>query len=344
MAPTTQNQYFFASLTRISDLAQRPFKVRKLERNAWGSGDYVAAKVIGAPNPLYRVELSSGRMVEVMEGDHIVGAFGTRAATMEATGDWREIGSNLQMCALTSAGLFGKLTSRSPTLPPPMSLVYHGHVTRQGNKLRMCDFVDTVHKRRLTIPVVLVVGTSMSAGKTVTGRVIVHELKRAGLTVVGAKLTGAGRFRDILSFRDAGADHIIDFVDAGLPSTVVPETEFRVAVHNMLSRVSSWGADVLVAEAGASPLEPYNGAVAIEELKDTLCFTILCTRDPYAVVGVQTAFDIKPDFVSGPATNTDAGIALVKKLSGVPALNAMDRSALPELRRALQQAMPTLLG
>ena len=340
----TQNQYFFASLTRISDLADRPFKVRKLEHNIWATGDYVAAKVIGAPNPLYRVELNNGRMVEVMEGDHIVGAFGTRAATLEATGDWKEIGSNLQMSALTSAGLLGKLTSRSPTLPPPMSVVYHGHVTRDGKKLRMCDFVNNVHKRRLTVPVVLVVGTSMSAGKTVTGRVIVHELKRAGLNVVGAKLTGAGRYRDILSFKDAGADHIIDFVDAGLPSTVVSEAEFRVALHNMLSRISSWGADVLVVEAGASPLEPYNGAAAIEELNEQLRLTILCTPDPYAVVGVQSAFDLKPDFVSGPATNTNAGRELVEKLTGVPTLNAMDRSTLPELQEALKRALPELLG
>ena len=67
------------------------------------------------------------------------------------------------------------------------------------------------------MPVVLLIGTSMSAGKTTTGRIIVHELKRAGLRVAGAKFTGAGRYRDVLAFGDAGADTIIDFVDAACP-------------------------------------------------------------------------------------------------------------------------------
>ena len=48
--------------------------------------------------------------------------------------------------------------------------------------------------------------------------------------VIGTKLTGAGRYRDILAMQDAGADYIFDFVDAGLPSTVVSEREYRRAL------------------------------------------------------------------------------------------------------------------
>ena len=59
--------------------------------------------------------------------------------------------------------------------------------------------------------------------------------------MVGAKLTGAGRYRDILAMQDAGADHIFDFVDAGLPSTVVPESEYRPALRNLLSRMAGRG-------------------------------------------------------------------------------------------------------
>ena len=46
----------------------------------------------------------------------------------------------------------------------------------------------------------------------------------------------------------------------------------------------------MVVEAGASPLEPYNGSVVVDYLKDQTCFTVLCASDPYAALGVQAAF------------------------------------------------------
>ena len=188
------------------------------------------------------------------------------------------------------------------------------------------------------MPVVLLIGTSMSAGKTTTGRIIVHELKRAGFNVAGAKLTGAGRYRDVLAFGDAGADTIIDFVDAGLPSTVVPPRRFARAMEHMLATIAARGADILVAEAGASPLEPYNGDTAVRMLGANVCCTVLCASDPYAVVGVREAFKIEPDIVTGPTANTQAGIDLVRKLTGLEALNLLDLDSIPRLLEILKAA------
>ena len=64
----------------------------------------------------------------------MIGAFGKRAATLEATGDWAAIGDDGSMEALTGAGLFGKALSVAPTLPRLMSLEYSGHVLRDGRK------------------------------------------------------------------------------------------------------------------------------------------------------------------------------------------------------------------
>lgn len=331
--------HFFSSATRASNLMTKPFDTKELPRSQWDTGDYVVAGVYGRPNPLYRLELSSGRMVNSIPGDLVVGTLGKRASTLEGVGDWEAIGSDLTMDALTDAGLFGKATSTSPLMPHPMRLQYRGHAMRDGNKLCMRDFALRVSSSLWSIPVVMLIGTSMSAGKTTTGRIIVHELKRAGLKVAAAKLTGAACYRDMLSFRDAGADHIIDFVDVGLPSTVCPEDEFREALDQLLSRIAALNVDVLVAEAGASPLEPYNGAIAYEVLQSFIRMTVLCASDPYAVVGVREAFDLKPDLVTGPATNTDAGIALVDKLTGIPAMTLMEEASVPELRRILRQKL-----
>ncbi len=337
---TLEPRYFLPSLTRISDLDRRPFTVQPLAREAWELGDYVAARVIARPHTQCQLELACGRMIEAMPGDHLIGAFGTRAATLGGVGDWRAIGEDLAMEALTCAGLFGKATSTSAMQPGFMGLVYTGHVMRGSTRLRMRDFVERAAPRPLEIPVILLVGTSMSAGKTTTGRVIIHLLKQAGCRVVGAKLTGAGRYRDVLTFRDAGADHVLDFVDAGLPSTVVDEAVFRTALGCLLHRIAHLEADVLVAEAGASPLEPYNGAVAIEALRGRVCCTVLSASDPYAVLGVRSAFALEPDLVTGPATNTEAAIDLVYKLTGLKALNLMDPASLAALHSVLRKALP----
>lgn len=342
MPPETK--HFLASVARIADLEQQGFETRPLPRRDWGMGDYIVGRVTGRPTALYLVELTNGRLVNVLEGDLIVGALGDRCATLEGVGEWEAIGPGGEFHALTAAGLFGRATSTSALLPDLMTLNYVGHVVRGDKHLRMTDFVPEVADHRLDVPVILLVGTSMSAGKTTTGRFIIHELKKSGLSIVGAKFTGAGRYRDVLTYGDAGADAMLDFVDAGLPSTVVPRADFKLAMRYMLNRVAELHPDILVAEAGASPLEPYNGDIAIDALQKHVRLVALSASDPYAVMGVQTAFGLTPNLITGPATNTTAGIALAERLTGIPALNLLDpETSLPRLRRILRDAFPDLL-
>lgn len=341
----SRTKCFYLSLTRITDLEDAPYDVESVSRGLWGTGDYVMGEITKRHSSYSFLELSTGRLIEGMPGDRVIGALGKRCATLEGVGSWEEIGDDLSMHSMTAAGLFGKVTSISQLSPQPVPLDYVGHVTRNGSTLNMLDFVKRTEARTLSVPVVLLVGTSMSAGKTTTGRVVIHELKKMGLAVVGAKLTGAGRYRDILSFGDAGADHVLDFVDAGMPSTIADPEEYRSRLRQLLSQIGNLEGDVLVAEAGASPMEPYNGAVAIEEIGDQVCCRILCASDPYAVVGVQTAFDFRPDLVTGPAANTEAGIELVRKLTGVRALNMMDTGSHAELAKILKEKLgPSGMG
>lgn len=330
---------FMSSMTRIADLDVEPFDIERLPAANWSGGDYVMGVVTGTPGPLYKVETVTGRQVRVLPGDLVIGAFGNREATLEGCGSWCDIEGDGRMHAMTGAGLFGRFVSLSLLLPAPLALEYRGHVVRDGRRLAMQDFVEAGEATPLESPVVLLYGTSMSAGKTTAGRLIVHELASIGLDVVGVKLTGAGRYRDVLSFRDAGADAVFDFVDAGLPSTVVPEDVFLAAIRPLLGRIARRRPDVLVVEAGASPLEPYNGAAAIGELGGQIRCAVLCASDPYAVTGVEHAFGLRPDVVMGPATSTRAAISLVQRLSGVPAINVLDPASLPSLRRVLAETL-----
>lgn len=327
-----------SSVTRIADLAGA--SVRALDRPRWRTGDYVLCEVAENDRRAHTLESASGRMVEVMAGDLVVGALGRRAATLEAVGDWRAVGDDLLLQTLTRAGVLGRVTSatfesRSKLVP----LAYAGHLLRDGRKLTMADAVAPVEPRALEAPVVLVIGTSMSAGKTTSVLTIVRRLRRLGLRVAGTKVTGVARYREILGMADAGASPVADFVDAGLASTICSPAEYRRALDYLLSRLAAADPEVVVVECGASPLEPYNVDLAEAALRPLVRLTVLCASDPYAVVGVANAHGVTPDLVAGKATSTDAGIALCERLAGVRALNLLDPGSLPALDAILERAL-----
>lgn len=318
---------------------EAPFQLEKLEKFKWKTGDYVVGQITDPGNDQMKIELVNGRMRSIMKEDLVAGALGERYATLEATGSWREIGEDGIMHLLTGGGLLGKCTSKSVYLPNLIEIKYMGHMVRGDKICHMDDFVKRIPFQKFDLPVILLVGTSMSAGKTTVARIIVNQLKRTGLKIVAGKLTGASRYRDTLSLKDVGANYIFDFVDIGLPSSIYPREKFRTKLVQLLSRIQSVNADVAVIELGASPLEPYNGDVAFEELKNHVKCTVLCASDPYAVYGVMKSFKLRPDIVSGIATNTYAGAELIEKLCGVKALNLIDPDTAEELKSILSEKL-----
>lgn len=312
--------YRYTSLTRIAPFVDRPFHIQPLGREAWASGDYVVCHVTDVGG-FHHIERPDGRMAEIARGDVLVGALGRRHATLEATGTFEAVGPGGTLHLLTSAGLFGAETSRAPALPRLLTLAYRGHVLDGDRKATMRRYVRAPEAAPFATPTVLLVGTSMSAGKTTVGGLAVRQLVAGGRRVVGAKVTGAGRLRDILAFADAGAHAVYDFVDAGLPSTVVPEAEYAEALTDLLAFMSAAQGDVAVVEIGASPMEPYNAPAAFEALRAHAVVTLLAASDPYAAVGVMEAFGLRPDLICGRATNTIAGVELAQRLTGVPALD-----------------------
>jgi hypothetical protein len=336
------NKYFFTSMTRISDLAEHPFNIKPLPREQWATGDYVVGKIIIPPGKSCVIEITTGRMVEVLNGDLVIGALGVRRATLEAVGDWQHIEEDGYMEALTEGGLFGKSTSVSflvNNLPP---MQYRGHVMRQGNKVCMKDFAPPMPLCPYTCPTIMMLGTSMSSGKTTTAKVIIRQLKQAGLKVVGAKLAGAGQYHDIQAMEDAGADVVFDFVDVGLPSSVLPPEEYRGYVRQLLTRIAAEKPDIVVAEVGASPFEPYNGEIVLQEMKEQICCTVLCACDPYSVLGAIQNFRLQPDIISGIVSDTTAGIKLVENLTGIKAITLSNQESQQQLNQILQVKLSSL--
>jgi hypothetical protein len=335
-----KQKILFASVARIADLERVDFECAPVPRQQWEAGDYVVGGITVPPGGLASVELTSGRLINASSGDSVLGALAVRHATLEVVGSYEHVGDDGRMELLSAGGLLGRATSISGVFPSLMQVQYRGHAVRGGRKLKMRDFAKRPRSfGTYRAPTVLIIGTSMSAGKTTAAKVVIRQLKQMGRRVVGAKLTGTGRYRDILAMSDVGADAIFDFVDVGLPSSVLEPERYRGRLRDLLALIAEANPDVVVAEAGASPLEPYNGRVVLEELSESVVFKTLCASDPYAVVGVMRGFHIVPDLVAGLATSTSAGVELVDKLSGVKALNLLHPEALGELGAMLQGAL-----
>lgn len=324
------------SVARAGGFDARPPEVEPVPRERWATGDFVVGEMLAGGLEAIEIEPPEGGFRALRPGGRLLGALGARAATLTLVGDWREVGDDLVLETLTQAGVLGRCTSVAVPAPPIARLRYLGHAMRDGAACTMRGSVAPVEPVSLDAPVILIIGTSMDAGKTVAAVAIVRALKALGLRTAGAKLTGVGRYRDILAMREAGADAILDFVDAGLPSTVVDEQEYGSALEVLCSQLAATRPEVVVAEAGASPLEPYNGERAVASLGERVAATVLCASDPYAVVGVIEAFGLRPDLVSGRATATSAGVALIERLVGIPALNMFDPEAGARLRGLLR--------
>jgi hypothetical protein len=331
-----------ASVTRtLPAEAAAEAAVAATPRGRWRTGDYAVAQVEGSRTPAWQVETTSGRFAQVGDGDLVLGALGSRRATLESVGDWREVGDDLAMTTLTRAGVLGRCTSAAPQVWPLLvPLRYRGHLVLAGRVLRMADHALPARPRPARLPpAILMVGSSMSAGKTTTATAVIRRATRMGLSVAGAKLAGVGRYGDILAMRDAGADPVLDFVDAGLPATLGPEAEVADAIERVLAAVAASGADLLVAEAGASPLEPYHGELAIVALGDSLALTVLCASDAYAARGTIGVLPREPDFVAGRAAATSAGVELVRRLTGLEALDATSPEGAERIDAHLQRAL-----
>ena len=89
----------------------------------------------------------------------------------------------------------------------------------------------------------------MDAGKTETAAYLVRGLKSAGQRTGYIKVTGTGAGGDGWLLQDAGADCVLDFTDAGLPSTFrVPIARIENAMTLLIDSMAAKGIDTIVME------------------------------------------------------------------------------------------------
>jgi hypothetical protein len=181
------------------------------------------------------------------------------------------------------------------------------------------------------VPVVALAGTCMEAGKTAAASAIIARMRHRGLVVDAFKATGVSLRRDILAFEDSGARRTMIFTDFGIVTTT--EKCGPALTRSMLTEMASGKPDVIVFELGDGLLGTYGVQSILSEadIRAALTTVVLSANDPVAAWGgiklLRERFGIEPAVVTGPATDNQVGVDLIRDQLKVEAFNAISNPA-----------------
>jgi hypothetical protein len=323
-----------ASIAQHSDLTH---ELRLSPEIPCEEGVLVAARVLNNKTRYNQLELTSGRMATVTQGDVIVGALGHRDALRGYSGhlpERLEAGDRIQL--LNIGGVLGICDSANPDVGPPFDCEVLGTVLhfpylgeRIGEPARAgaSRFEPDATLEIDGVPVIAMAGTCMDSGKTAAACAIVGRLRHRGFHIAACKATGVSLRRDILAMEDAGASETMIFSDLGIVTTTAANGP--ALTRALLSGLARHRPDAIVLELGDGLLGSY-GVEAIlsdEAIRASLTAVVLCANDPVAAWGgariLRDQFGIEPAVVSGPATDNAVGVEQIAERLGLTAINAL---------------------
>jgi hypothetical protein len=300
-------------------------------------GVLIAVRVLNNKTRYNQLELTSGRMAAVNQGDVVVGALGHRNALRGYSGHLPPelaVGDSIQI--LNIGGVLGICDSANPDVGPPFNCEVLGTVLnfpylgeRIGVPARVgADTLDPDAGLSMQgVPVVALAGTCMDSGKTAAACAIVGRLRHRGLKVAACKATGVSLRRDILAMEDAGAQETMIFSDLGIVTTTAANGP--ALTRSLLTGLAENRPDVIVLELGDGLLGAY-GVEAIlsdDAIREAFTAVVLCANDPVSAWGgakiLREQFAIEPLIVTGPATDNAVGIDQIAERLQLPGVNAL---------------------
>jgi hypothetical protein len=328
-------------IASVALAAELTHQVRVSDEIPCEEGVLVAVEVLNNKSHYNTLELTSGRMAQIKRGDVIVGALGHRKALFGYSGHLPEKlapGDTVQL--LNLGGVLGICDSINPSHGQPFDCRVIGTVLdfpylgqRVGVPARVAarKLVDDRALGDVTVPIVALAGTCMNSGKTAAACAIVSRFRHNGLVVDAFKATGVALRRDILAMEDAGARNTEIFTDYGIVATTSKNAP--ALTRNLLADLIARKPDVIVFELGDGLLGAY-GVEAIlhdDAIRSLLSAVVLCANDPVSAWGgiklLREEFGIEPTVITGPATDNEVGIDIIKARSNVPAFNALSAGA-----------------
>ena len=206
----------------------------------------------------------------------------------------------------------------APTKITPLGLIGD----KFGRRLNVWDYKVRSDDLRPSLPIVLSLGTSMNAGKTLTATSLVRGFKKAGLKVAALKITGTGSGGDTWIVRDAGADVVLDFTDAGFATTYLAPVELiEKGAFRLLNHAAENGCDVAVIEIADGLQQKETSELILAESFRTMALgTIFASYDAMgAKHGVDTlrAAGHKVLAISGRIGRSPLGVREAEEATGL---------------------------
>ena len=323
-----------ASVAQHSDLSN---KLRLSPDIPCEEGVLVAVRVMNNKARYNQLELTSGRMATVTQGDIVVGALGHRKALLGYSGHLPTelaVGDTIQL--LNIGGVLGICDSANPDVGPPfdcevlgtvLNFPYLGERIGVPARAGAQTFDPDAQLDMQGVPVVALAGTCMDSGKTAAACAIVSRLRHRGLHVAACKATGVSLRRDILAMQDAGAAETMIFSDLGIVTTTAENGP--ALTRSLLTSLAGERPDVIVLELGDGLLGAYGVEAILSDasIRAAMTAVVLCANDPVAAWGgakiLREQFEIEPAVVSGPATDNAVGIDQIAERLELPAINAL---------------------
>lgn len=178
------------------------------------------------------------------------------------------------------------------------------------------------------IPLIIITGASMDAGKTTVAAEVIKTLGRIGMKLAGAKVTGVGAMRDLYKMEDYGVYQTVSFVDAGIPSTAhIDEKTIVETTKGALDYLAKGNPDAIMVELGDGIMGRYGVLPLLKdkEIQRNVRLHIGCAREPVGAVKLAEMcrdIGLPIDVMSGPVTDNEVGKDIIKEALGILTYNA----------------------
>lgn len=288
------------------------------------AGDLVLARVDQLGQHVW-LEAPSGRRQTLFVGDEVLIAYGNRYAP-----DYFEavVPEHTGPCQLVAAGgVAGEVLSarnglKQPTALTPVGLLAEG----EGRVLNLARWMMPLGEAERRVPTLAVFGTAMNAGKTTTAAWLVRGLARAGLRVGAAKVTGTGAGKDLWLMADAGAKPVLDFTDAGHPSTYrLSSQAVERVILTLTTALETAGCEAIVLEIADGIYQPETAALltspAFRDRVDGVVFAASDAAGSVAGVAALQRAGLVVVGVSGKLTAAPLAVRETLLATGLPVLD-----------------------
>jgi len=293
-----------------------------------GDVAYGSISRIGQHSTLENV---SGRIHTIHNGSKAIFVFGNRYAP-----DYYEglipTNTRSEIDLLARSGVIGVLKTKNSKVKDPTRVKILGFVCDKNGKVINTRNFSLIHPRKKikTTPrsrLILVCGSSMNSGKSVSAAACCWALSAMGYGVRASKVTGTASLKDILHMNDAGAEHYSDFTYLGFPSTYMLDPDELHTIFNLLDlKYANNPKNFWIVELADGIIQRETAMLlSSEEVLSRVHRFIFFANDAFGAIGglriLKEKLNITPHAISGICSSSPLLVRELSQFTDIPVFN-----------------------